>query len=58
MVQLEDYLDGDPILCENCDTEFLVTQTEDYDQDVAFCPFCGSEIDGYIDDEDFEDDED
>jgi uncharacterized Zn finger protein (UPF0148 family) len=46
MVQLEDYINNDPVYCDNCDSEFIVVQTEDYEQDIAFCPFCGSEVNG------------
>lgn len=42
----------DPILCFNCDAEFNVTSS--YDDPIAFCPHCGSEIEG-MDDEDTED---
>jgi predicted nucleic acid-binding Zn-ribbon protein len=39
--------------CVFCDTEFTVT-TEDEDDEVVFCPFCGEEL--YEDEEDELDD--
>lgn len=63
MVQLEEYMSGDPVYCEGCDTEFTVTSTDYPEQEIVFCPYCGYNIDeGFVDDEDYEeldlDDED
>lgn len=47
------------ILCVNCDSEFTVTQIDDDDHDVEFCPFCGYDMAAYEDEDDLEiDDED
>ena len=59
MVQIEEYLENDPVYCYNCDSEFIVTHVDNYEQDVQFCPFCGSEIESeQIEEEEdlFEDD--
>lgn len=46
-----------PIInCYNCDAEFEVISSYDTDEEVSFCPYCGSEID--IDEDDSEEDED
>ena len=58
MVQLEDYIDNDPVYCDNCDSEFIVIQTEEYEQDVAFCPFCGSEVGSVAEYDDSDEDDD
>jgi hypothetical protein len=55
MVQLEEYLSGDPIYCEGCDTEFVVTSTDYPEQEIVFCPFCGYNIDEGFAEEDYDD---
>ena len=47
------YDDSHDHVCEYCDTEFTVLSSSD--ADLAFCPYCGSELD---EDADFEDEED
>jgi rRNA maturation endonuclease Nob1 len=47
-----------PIICYECDAEFIVHSTYVDDTPVAFCPFCGSEVDDLeeeVDDDLFED---
>lgn len=49
----------EPLMCYECDAEFVVhTPYSDGDQ-VSFCPFCGAEMEGddldEITDDDFED---
>lgn len=50
---LEDEEQG-PILCYNCDEEFVIHTPYKTDAFVSFCPFCGSEVEGL--DEEIEDD--
>lgn len=51
MVQLE----GDELhFCYNCDAEFEVLSSTHYDEDIIFCPYCGTDI-GTEEDEDDED---
>jgi len=38
----------DPQICYNCDEEFVVQTPYDTEATVAFCPFCGSEVEGDI----------
>lgn len=49
-VQFED---NDSIVCNFCDTEFSV-QSSDSEAEVAFCPFCGTELG---DEDDIDDEE-
>jgi len=44
MVQIDEYMENDPIYCFNCDSEFIVTQVDSLEQEIQFCPFCGSDI--------------
>jgi hypothetical protein len=46
----------DWVECESCLTEFRVVS--DSDEVIAFCPFCGSEIECQDDDEEEEFEED
>lgn len=51
----------EPHVCYNCDEEFVVQTPYETEAIVAFCPFCGSEVEVnddtlYFDDE--EEDED
>lgn len=46
----------DWVECESCWAEFRVVS--DTDELVAFCPYCGSEVDVEDEDDDFEEDED
>ncbi len=46
----------DWVECESCWTEFRVVS--DTDELVAFCPYCGSEVESKDEDEDFEEDKD
>jgi rRNA maturation endonuclease Nob1 len=50
----------EPVICYECDTEFVVHTPYEDDQDVSFCPFCGSETEGDEVDsfEDTDDDDD
>lgn len=48
----------DPVICYNCEEEFVVHSPYETDADVCFCPFCGSEVEtDEFDDEEEEDDE-
>lgn len=46
----------DWVECESCWAEFRVVS--DTDELVAFCPYCGSQVDVEDEDDDFEEDED
>ena len=46
----------DVFLCENCDSEFIVTKIDDEEADVCFCPYCGEAVVDIDDDDDDEDD--
>lgn len=46
----------DWVECESCWAEFRVVS--DTDELVAFCPYCGSQVDAEDEDDDFEEDED
>lgn len=48
--------ESEPIICYNCDEEFVVRTPYETDGDVCFCPFCGSEVDSEEYDEDDDDD--
>jgi hypothetical protein len=51
-------IEQDPIICLECDAEFGVQAFTD-EGPVAFCPFCGAEVEGEdIFEEDLFDDED
>lgn len=53
MVQLEELH-----YCNNCDAEFSVYPNFDSTEEIAFCPYCGSELDDlYEDDEELFDDD-
>ena len=47
-----------PHICLECDAEFVVHTPFETDDQVSFCPFCGSEVDPTEDelDEDFNND--
>lgn len=45
----------EPHICFECDAEFIVHTPYDDDEQISFCPFCGSEMEL---DEDIDDDED
>jgi hypothetical protein len=49
-------IEHEPHLCYNCDTEFTIHTPYETDLPLAFCPFCGSEVEG--EEDDFEDEED
>ena len=34
-----------PHICFECDAEFVVHTPFDSEEQVSFCPFCGSEVD-------------
>lgn len=55
MVQLEE---NEFHVCFNCDAEFSVTPSVDYDEEIQFCPYCGSELSIEDDEDDDEDDDD
>ena len=43
--------------CSECDSQFEILHEHD-DQPITFCPFCGSKLDYYLDDEeDWEEEE-
>ena len=48
-----------PYICYECDSEFFVfpTHTDDDEVDVAFCPYCGSEIENLQEDDDYMEDD-
>ncbi len=46
----------DWVECESCWAEFRVVS--DTDELVAFCPYCGSQVDVEDEDDDFEEDKD
>jgi len=49
---------GEELYCYECESEFSVT-TQDEDAIVAFCPFCGSEIENeQVEEEDLDIEED
>jgi rRNA maturation endonuclease Nob1 len=48
----------EPILCYECDIEFVIHTAFEHDEDVSFCPFCGSEVEADIDFETSDDDQD
>lgn len=48
----------DWVECESCGTEFRVVSDTKVDDPVAFCPYCGEELDIADEDEEFEEDED
>lgn len=50
---LEDEEHG-PIICYNCDEEFVIHTPYKTEAIVSFCPFCGSEVEDI--DEEVEDD--
>jgi DNA-directed RNA polymerase subunit RPC12/RpoP len=41
-----------PYICYECDSEFFVFSTyEDETQPPSFCPYCGSELDAFEEDD-------
>lgn len=50
---IDDENDG-PIICFNCDAEFVVHTPYKMEDPVSYCPYCGSEVEGL--DEDLDDD--
>ena len=54
MVQIDEYMENDPIYCYSCDSEFIITQVDSFEQEVQYCPYCGSDIES----ESIEEDED
>lgn len=48
------YDEEEPIVCYNCDAEFNVSRTDGSDEAVAFCPYCGYDME---EDEDYEDED-
>lgn len=49
MVQLEELH-----YCNNCDAEFSVYSSFDNEEEISFCPYCGSELD-FDEDSDYSD---
>ena len=47
----------EPHTCYNCDEEFIVHTPTETKSEVAFCPFCGSDIEDFDEDLDFGEDE-
>lgn len=47
--------DNEILLCTNCDAEFSVDRFDDEEEEIQYCPFCGSHL---WDEELEEDDED
>ncbi len=48
----------DVIICESCTAEFSVTQLGLDEDEIVFCPFCGSDLHAEYDDEDDDEDTD
>ena len=48
----------EPHICYSCDEEFVVNTPYETEASVAFCPFCGSEVESASDDIQFDDEED
>lgn len=44
----------EPHICYNCDEEFIIHTPFDNAPGVNFCPFCGSEMEDDLDEEEFE----
>lgn len=44
-----------PILCYECDSEFVIHTAFENDDTVNFCPFCGSEVESEDDFDDLDD---
>ncbi len=42
--------------CRTCDAEFVV-DGYNIDEEISFCPYCGSMMDSDLDEEDFYEDE-
>lgn len=36
--------EDDIVLCVNCDAEFSVNRFDDEEEEVQYCPFCGSHL--------------
>lgn len=36
----------EPVICYECDTEFVVHTPYEDDRSISFCPFCGCETEG------------
>jgi len=49
--------ENEPYICFNCDAEFMIHTPYDTEDEVSFCPYCGSEIEHEESDSD-EDEED
>lgn len=49
--------DQEPHICFNCDAEFVVHTLYDMEEEVSFCPYCGSEVESEFDDEEEEEEE-
>lgn len=49
--------ESEPVVCFECDAEFIVhtPYQRDSSEQICFCPFCGSEVEGEEDDLDEED---
>ena len=47
----------EPVICYECDTEFVVHTPYEDDQAISFCPFCGCETEG-VDTDLFDDPDD
>jgi hypothetical protein len=50
--------ESEPIVCFNCEAEFVVHTLYEQEEQVNFCPFCGSEVEGEEDDIDDDDEAD
>lgn len=48
--------DRDSHICFECDSEFMVHTPYDIEEQISFCPFCGSELD--LEEDDYDEDED
>lgn len=51
--------ESEPVVCFNCEAEFIVhtPYERESSEQVCFCPFCGSEVEGDEDDLDDDDEE-
>lgn len=46
----------DWVECESCGTEFRVVS--DSDELLAYCPFCGADVENEVEEDDYEEDQD
>jgi len=45
----------EPFICYECNNEFTVDNEYDSDDQVSFCPYCGSEIEHEEEEEELDD---